>query len=207
MTKPIVLRQDGSIGPAGLRLVEQRAREGKTQRSIAAELGLPLKKFEKMLEANKGDNDVRLFWERGHAFIEQKCADALLAAGMGTEERTEREMLDENANPVLDEHGQPRMETVIEKTQSKIGGAQLMFYCKTRLGWTEKPTGPLVQDNRIQITIPASQTREELFEQLGIDGPLDFRKDKSKPNAMVDVTPKPDSPLGLPTPKKEDEKP
>lgn len=59
------------------------AAENKTQRSIAAELGVPYRSFEAMLNKEKGHNDLRLAWERGHAAVEQKIADFLLKSATG----------------------------------------------------------------------------------------------------------------------------
>jgi hypothetical protein len=189
MTRPILVRQDGTLGPKALEMVETMASEGKTQRSIAAALGIPAKKFEKLLERNKGENEERLAWERGHAAIEQKVADSMLAAGMGTV--IEKEEADsETGEKVI----------VRERHISKVGGAQLIFYAKAQLGWTEKPTGALVNDNRIQITLPGALSMDDYFRGLGIDKPLDFRKDKTKPHPMLkDVTP-----AALPAPEKKD---
>lgn len=184
MTKAVLVRDDGSLGPRALEIVEQMAGGGRTQATIAATLGLSRKKFETMLSRAKGENPERYAWERGHAKIEQRVADAMFAAGTG--DLVEEIVLDKDTKqPVIDE------ETGLEKTQmvrhvSKIGGAQLMFYAKTQLGWQEKSTGPLVQENRINITLPASMSIEEYYKMLGIDAPLDFRKDKSIP--MKDVT-------------------
>lgn len=153
-------------------MIEDMAARGRTQRTIAAELGVSHKKFEKMLERGKGDNEERLAWERGHAVIEQRVHDVLLASVMG-------DLVEED---VLGEDGAPTGEKQMVRVQSKLGGLHLMFYAKTRLGWQEKPTGPLIQENRINITIPGPMTHEEFFAATGVPMPLDYRKVK-------DVTP------------------
>lgn len=153
-------------------MIEDLAASGRSQRTIAAELGVSHKKFEKMLERGKGDNDERLAWERGFASHEQMVSDKMLADGMGTL-REEDE---------LDDDGVPTGNKVMVRHTSKGGSIQLIYYSKSRLGWQEKPTGPLIQENRINITIPGPMTHEEFFAATGVPMPLDYRKPK-------DVTP------------------
>lgn len=152
MTKPVLVRADGTLGPTALKMVEDMAAEGKTQRSIASALGLSKKKFEKMLDRNKGDNPERLAWEAGHSVIEQTAKDLLWSKAQGN---------------------------------GKDSAIALFFFCKTQLGWTEKPDGSLVQDNRIQITLPGPLSREDFYKSIGIEAPLDFRKDKSKAHPLL----------------------
>jgi hypothetical protein len=55
-------------------LIEARAAVGKTQNSIAAELGLPRQRFNDLLKAKK---DWLLAWEKGSSQHEQSLADLL----------------------------------------------------------------------------------------------------------------------------------
>lgn len=177
MTKPLIMRGDGTVGPGGLRLIEEMAANNKTQGTIAAALGVSLKRLKRMFERDKGENDVRLAWEAGHSQLEQRVADAMLAAGMGTV--VEEDAVDETGKPIYEEDGVTRRK-MLTRYVSKMGATQLIFYSKVMLGWTEKPSGPLVQDNRIQITLPSPVSTEDYFKMLGQSAPLDFRKDKSK---------------------------
>lgn len=207
MTKAIIVRNDNTLSPAGLKLVEKCSSEGKTQRYIAAELGIPLKTFEKMLERGKGNNPERLAWEAGHARYEQRAADALQSEAFGV--LVDLETYDAEGQPILDEAGEPvRAKVRIPTSKGHI--ISLIYLTKARLGWSEKPHN-LVQDNRIQITLPGAMSGEDFFKGLGIDQPLDFRKDKSKAHPMLkDITPQRPVPAGLPAPaveKPEKEKP
>lgn len=185
------MRSDGDVGPAGLRLIEEMAANNKTQGTIAAELGVSQKRLRTLMERQKGENAVRMAWEAGHAKLEQRVADAMLAAGLGTSVMEEAK--DETGKVILNEDGTPRMVEV--RYVSKMGATQLIFYSKVKLGWTEKPSGPLVQDNRIQITLPSPLSTEDYMKMLGQGAPLDFRKDKSTPFADVVKTaiPAPDA--------------
>lgn len=71
-------REDGSYSLAAFRLVEELAADNKTQRYIAAQLGVPFRTFEADLNKNKGQNELRLAWERGFAEVEQEVADFML---------------------------------------------------------------------------------------------------------------------------------
>lgn len=199
MTKAIMVRPDGTLSPKALELLTQRAAEGKTQRSIAAELGLPLKKFELVLDRKKGDNPERLAWEAGHARIEQAVADSFLAAGMG--QTIEAPQVDEQGNVMLNDDGSEKKVRVRGTNGGKNSVIALIYYSKAQLGWTEKAAGALVNDNRIQITLPGPMTQEAWFKGLGIDKPLDYRKDKTKPHPMLDVKA---VPAALPAPAKEE---
>lgn len=56
------------------------------------------------------------------------------------------------------------------------------------------------EDRRIQLYLPKPMQMGEFFKNLGIEGPLDFRRDKTKPHPMLkDVTPSA-GPRGLPAP-------
>ena len=185
MTKAVLVRPDGTCGASGLALIEESAADNKTQGTIASMLGIPRKKFDAMLNRSKGDNPERLCWERGHARLEQKVADTMLAAAMG--DVVDEVVLGADGAPIIDEAtGKPKVERV--RVQSKIAATLMIYFSKARLGWQEKPTGALIQDNRIQITLPAPSTKEEMFRRLGIQGPLDFRKEKPQPVALRDIT-------------------
>jgi hypothetical protein len=177
VTKPIIVRPDGTLGQTGLEMVRKMASEHKTQRYIAMQLGIPYKKFLKLLERNKGDNAEHLAWEEGFAEFEQRYTDFMLAGAMGT--ICEEPKVDEKGNPVLDEEGKPVMEKV--RVVSKTQAIQAIFFAKTQLGWNEKPTGPMVQDNRIQITVPGQLEYGAMLKALGQDMELDFRKDQKVP--------------------------
>ncbi len=55
-----------------------------------------------------------------------------------------------------------------------------MFLTKAKLEWKDNLPAPPSIENRIQIVLPASQTREEYFKTLGIDAPLDYRSARAK---------------------------
>lgn len=187
MTAPILVKEEGnfvSLTPAGLQLVEKMARDDKTLRSIAAKLGLPFRKLDKMLDRAKGDNPERIAWESGHADHEQHVRDVVRAKALG--DAVELPMVDERGDPLLDENGKFKLARVQIPNNGKDSAVLLIWYTK-QLGWSEKPTGPVVNDNRIQITLPAPMTPEQYFKTLGIDAPLDFRKDKTKPMLPFDV--------------------
>lgn len=171
-------------------MIEDMAADHKSQASIAVALGVSKKKFKEILEKDKGENPSRLAWESGHAIAEQQVIDNMRAAMLGT--MTFEPMVDADNKPIIDEEtGQQKLEKV--RVVSKGAVIQGIWYTKTQFGWTEKPTGPTFQDNRINITLPAPTSREDYFKRLGIAGPLDFRKLKdvtpaSKPTLMIEGT-------------------
>lgn len=190
MTKPIYIRDDGTCGPAALKLIEDMARDAKSIGSIAKVLGCSQRKLKTIFERQKGENPERLAWESGRADHEQEFIDRMVGAIMGSV--TYEEVIDEKTGmPALDGDGKPMLEKV--RIVSKAAAIQGMFYAKAQLGWKEKDDGPVFQDNRINISLPDSLSREEMFKRLGIDAPLDFRKIKN-------VTPP--EPLALPSPEK-----
>lgn len=201
MATPVILLKEEAgrveLTKAGLKLVEKMARDDKTLRSIAAKLGIPFRKLDKMLDRNKGDNPERIAWEHGHADHEQHVRDIVRAKALG--DVVELPLRDERGNPVeaLDEHGKPTGETQMVRVQIPSNGkdsAVLLIWYTKQLGWSEKPTGPIVNENRIQIVLPSPMTTDEYFKTLGIAAPLDFRKDKTEPLPafdIKDVTPDP----------------
>lgn len=82
-----------------------------------------------------------------------------------------------------------------------------MFLAKCKLEWIDTPRPPPSIEHKIQIVLPASQTRAEYFATLGIEAPLDFRSARAKaehaeleeenrmmlalpaPGRVIDVTP------------------
>lgn len=201
MTKPVLVRDDNTLGPTALKMVEDMAASNKTQGTIAATLGMSKKHFEKMLARGKGDNPERLAWERGHCRLEQRIADAMLSQGLG--ELVEEDEVGEDGQTVIDEAtGEPKK--IMVRHTSKIGGTMLIYYSKAHLGWNEKPTGINIE-NKIQLVLPESYTTEAYFKLLGQDAPLDFRKDKTKPLPTIkDIT---GEALALPPPDELEEKP
>lgn len=178
MTKPIYVRDDDTCGPAALQIIEDMARAFKSHASIAKVLGISTKKFKNMLERQKGENAERLAWESGHADFEQEIIDRAKAMAMGS--LVEEPKLDAMGVPMVDEHGKPIMEKI--RVLSKAETIAFIYFTKSRLGWQEKDNTTTFQDNRINITLPAPISAEEMFARLGLSGPLDFRKIK-------DVTP------------------
>lgn len=154
------------------------AREHKSHGSIAKVLGISVKRFKAMLERKKGDSEERLAWEAGHADFEQKFIDHGAAMALG--EVVLEPMLDKDGLPMMDAEGKPMMEKV--RVMSKTATIAYIYFTKARLGWQEKDSAATFQDNRINITLPAPITKEEMYKRLGMTGPDDFRKIK-------DVTP------------------
>lgn len=187
MTKPIFVREDGSCGPAALTLIETMAREHKTIGSIAKALGISKRKLRTMFEKAKGENPEHLAYESGHADFEQQVTDIARGAALGVV--IDEPVLDANGEQELNEDGSKKTEKV--RVLSKAQSILLMYFTKTQLGWSEKGSAVSVQDNRINITLPAPISREEMFKRLGITAPLDFRRIK-------DVTP--GSPGGIKIP-------
>jgi hypothetical protein len=187
MTKPILVRPDGSIGPAGLKLIEKMASERKTQRTIAVALGISLKSFEKMME-RKTDTSVRMAWETGFAQFEQEVQDQMYASAFGGPVELER--WDPEAGAVVkDEDGKPEKVWVLAIPNSKMGATMAMFFSKAKLGWKDSGNDQAVtQDNRIQITLPDSMGFGEMLHGLGQKEIMDFRKDKTIP--IKDITPR-----------------
>lgn len=184
MTKPILVRSDGSIGPTGLKLIEQMASERKSQRSIAVALGLALKAFEKLLD-KKGDPAVRLAWESGYAVQEQAIQDKMYAMAFGGP--VEADCCEEDGTPILDEDGKQKKVWVMAPV-SKAQTIAAMFYTKAKLGWKDSGDDKAIQDNHIQITIPGQLAFGAMLHGLGQKGIADFRKDKTIP--LKDVTPR-----------------
>lgn len=184
MTAPIYWKDDNELKrvdltPTGLRLVEKMAREHKTIRYIASKIGLPFSKLNKMLDRNKGDNAERMAWERGHADFEQHVTDVVRGRALG--DAIDLPILDENNEPIVDEVTGEYKTARVKIPGSGKDAAVLLIWFTKQLGWSEKPTGPgIVNDNRIQITLPAPMSTKEYFETLGINAPLNFKKDKSK---------------------------
>jgi hypothetical protein len=180
VTKPVLTRDDGTIAPGGLKLIERMASEHKTQRSIAAALGLAYKKFERMLEANKGDNEVRYAWERGFAVFEQDTVDKF--KGMAFGDIVETYELNDDGEKIPDEDDPSGFKKVrIQAPISKAQTIAAIFFAKTQLGWNEKPSGPMVQENKINITLPAPMGFGEFMNALGQTDIIDARKDKTIP--------------------------
>lgn len=86
----------------------------------------------------------------------------------------------------------------------------LMYLTKVKLEWKDNAPAPPSVENKIQIVLPASQTREEYFKTLGIEAPLDYRSARAKAEhaevdhenrmmlalpspGVIDVTPIPES--------------
>lgn len=183
MTTPVILWKDDATGraaltKAGLSLVETMARSDKTLRSIAAKLKMPFRKLDKMLDRNKGDNPERMAWELGHADHEQHVRDVVRAKALG--DVVELPIVDERGDPIIDpETGDYKVARVQIPSNGKEGAVLLIWYTK-QLGWSEKASGPVNNDNRIQLTLAEPTTMEDMFKRLGIEGLLDFRKDKTK---------------------------
>lgn len=187
MTKPVLIRSDGTVGPTGLKLIETMAAARKTQRSIAVALGIPLKTFEKMLE-RKGDDAARIAWETGFAFQEQDIQDKLYAIAFGHPMQLTR-WDPETGTEVMGDDGKPEKVWVLAPASDKMGVSAAMFYAKAKLGWKDSGNDAAIQqDNRIQITLPDAMGFGEMLHGLGQKEILDFRKDKSIP--IKDVTPR-----------------
>lgn len=205
MATPVILWKDDGTGrvaltPRGLALVESMARADKTLRSIAAKLKMPFRKLDKMLDRNKGDNPERMAWELGHADHEQHVRDVVRAKALG--DCVELPIVDERGEPILDEEtGEFKMARVQIPSSGKDGAVLLIWYTK-QLGWSEKPTGVINNDNRIQLTLAEPTSAEDMFKRLGIEGLLDFRKDKSKelPKTLPWKVVNPTQALGKPLP-------
>jgi hypothetical protein len=185
MTKPVLVRSDGTLGPTALKMVEDMAAAHQTQRTIAAALDISIKDFEKML-ASKSSPEARLAWERGFAKVEQSADDHMRFAAFS--DLVQVREWTEGGEPALDEHGQQRM-VWVRGPVSKTSTIAAIYYTKARLGWSDtKVAANLNQDNRIQITLPAPMGFGEMLHGLGQTEIRDFRKDKTVP--IRDITPK-----------------
>lgn len=198
MTKALHITEsaDGTreFTPAALRKIEAWAAEGKTIAYIASQVEVPVRLFNSMMERSKGENSLRLAYERGRAAKEQEHLDYLEKAVKGTCEETEDVSEAWEDHP---EHGKILVRTIRRTetwVQSKGAAVQHMFLMKTQYGWNEKPEGAGTgNDNRVTINLPKPQTREEYFAMLGITGPMDFSKPKPReaavePPPLVDLT-------------------
>lgn len=202
MAAAILWKEDATgrsaLTPAGLKLVETMARSDKTLRSIAAKLKMPFRKLDKMLDRNKGDNAERMAWELGHADHEQHVRDVVRAKALG--DCVELPIVDERGEPVIDpETGEFKVARVQIPGSGKDSAVLLIWYTK-QLGWSEKASGPINNDNRIQLTLAEPTTMQDMFKRLGIEGLLDFRKDKSKelPKTLAYKVINPDVAMGTP---------
>lgn len=202
MTSKLWQEDDGrtNLTAAGLAMIERMARADQTLRSIASKLGLAFRKLDKMLDREKGDNPERIAWERGHADHEQHVRDIVRAKALG--DVVELPIVDERGEPILDpETHQFKTARVQIPSNGKDSAVLLIWYTK-QLGWSEKPSGPIVNDNRIQLTLAEPTTAEEMFKRLGVEGLLDFRRDKTKeiPKSIPFKVVNPTEALGRPLP-------
>src|SRR5450755_2711978 len=85
---PWIVRLSGQHGeprvdvtPSGLALVEAVARQGGSQAKCAAELGIGLSTFKRIIAEEDGNNETRLAFERGKAGLEFEVANLLLEHG------------------------------------------------------------------------------------------------------------------------------
>lgn len=78
------LPDDGRATDPQLKEVEAFAEDGKPVRYIAAHFGVPYRKFKTIMDSNKGDNPLRLAWERGHAKLEAWTVEKLKSKIEGT---------------------------------------------------------------------------------------------------------------------------
>jgi len=67
------------LSEQGLKLVERLARRGAPQSKIAASLGITLRRFKSLMDAD--ESDVRLRWEKGRADHEDEIAKQLVKHG------------------------------------------------------------------------------------------------------------------------------
>lgn len=185
MTKPVLVRPDGSIGPAGLRLIEEMAAASRSQRSIAVALGVSFKKFERSLEKNKGENDVRVAWEAGFAVADEKYGDMIRARAFGGVQQLET--CSEEGTPLLNEDGTPQT-VYVNMPNLKDAATYAIWLGKNKFGWADKPqqTG-LDTDGRIQITLPDALSFAEFMKAAGQTEAIDARRDKTVP--IKDITP------------------
>jgi hypothetical protein len=85
---PLVTRESSRHGEptvavtaSGLSLVEAVARQGGSQAKCAAELGVALSTFKRIIAEDDGNNETRLAFERGKAGLEFEVANLLLEHG------------------------------------------------------------------------------------------------------------------------------
>lgn len=185
MTKPVLVKADGTLGPTALKMVEDMAAAHQTQRTIASALGVSIKEFEKAL-ASKSNDEARLAWERGFAKVEQSADDHMRLAAFS--DLVQVDEWQEDGERAVDANGQQK-KVWVRGPVSKTSTIAAIYYTKARLGWSDtKISTNLNQDNRIQITLPAPMGFGEMLHGLGQKEIRDFRKDKTIP--IKDVTPK-----------------
>lgn len=168
MTKPVGIREDGTLTPQAVTRIQTMASERKTLAFIASELGITKQQLMLLMEKNKGKNEVRLSYEAGRAVVEQSIVDAMYHEAMGviTEEVEESVETDEKTGEKI------RVRTITKtRTVSKAAATTAIWFTKTQFGWSEKEAQGQPQSN-VQIHLPASMTREQYYAMFGLTGPV-----------------------------------
>lgn len=169
MTKPVVWLANGDASPSTCKLVEELASQNCSQSTIAARLGVPKRDLESRLSKNKGQNDLRLCWERGMAQVEQRLRDRMFGVAMG--EITEK---DEMVYPLKDGLPDTSAEQVLMRVRtiyvSKGATTESIFLAKSQFGWKEGESDDKKASNVI-LMLPKARTRAEYFAMLGVQDP------------------------------------
>lgn len=81
------LKPDGTASKGALKTIEEMAGNGRPMSAIAAHFGYSKRKLQMWMDRNKGENDIRLAYERGkamdEAFIQEKLRALADSKGNG----------------------------------------------------------------------------------------------------------------------------